>query len=66
MPKELLKSTLPQAVSLEISFLMFYFRELGFRELVTVRQISKTNFLRKQSMVEYLFVKSLVLVKNFS
>ena len=66
MPKELLKSTLPQTVSLEISFLTFYFRELGFRELVKVRQISKTNFLRKQSMVEYLFIKSLVLVKNFS
>lgn len=66
MPKELLKSTLPETVSLEISFLMFYFRELGFRELVKVRQTLKTNFLRKQSMLEYLFIKSLVLVKNFS
>lgn len=66
MPKELLKSTLPETVSLEISFLMFYFRELGFTELVKVRQTLKTNFLRKQSMLEYLFIKSLVLVKNFS
>ena len=37
-----------------------------FRELFKIMQISETDFLRKQAMVEYLFSKSLALVKKFS